>query len=197
MLLCYLTNPFVILLADEEGEIKNKFFHLWQTWDSSLDNQHYIEEYAFKCIRYDFSKYYIQEEVPLYEGNNRLKWKSTLINPNFTTTDRIKRYLCRLCWVYRNCSYGFSYYLFSVETVPSKLKYIYRNETKDGKTYIVYETGHSLWNTPWAYYSNMKINKYIEWCNYLGWKIVREPEDSDKKFKCMIANRIAIHRRDK
>lgn len=194
-LLCYLTNWLVVLFADEEGELHG-FLHYWQTWDSTLDNKDYVERYGWGFLKYDYDKYFKQDEVLLEEGDfNRKKFISKVINPNIPISVRIKRYLSRVCWLYRNNAYGFAYYFFSVRVCPTKLVYIWKKVQGPGKHgYLIYEKGHTLWNTPWAFYDNRHINKYMDWCNYLGWKIVREPGKSpDEKFQCMLANRIAIH----
>lgn len=42
-ILCYLTNWLVVFFADERGELDGAF-HLWQTWDDSLDVEWFVKE---------------------------------------------------------------------------------------------------------------------------------------------------------
>lgn len=195
MILCYLTNPIAVLFADKNGELHG-IWKYWQTWDSTLDNQHYVEKYAFSFLRYDYSSYAVQDTIVLNEYN-REKYVSKQI-ADLPLLDKLKRYGCRVCWIYRNCGYGFAFYTFGTWVDQTKLKYLYQTKTDDGKAqfYICYEAGKSLWNTPWTLYSNMPINKYIEWCVYCGWKIAKTPPYPSIKQRAMIANRITIHGRD-
>ena len=42
MLFCYITNPIVVLFADETGEL-HSFLRYWQTWDDSLDPAFFVK----------------------------------------------------------------------------------------------------------------------------------------------------------
>lgn len=111
MVFCYLTNWFVVLFADSHGELP-KIFYLWQTWDSSLDNRTYIMEDCPLCLRYDFDRYYTVYMQDIGYGRKK---KCVEIKEEFPLNLRIKRYLARTCWLYRNCAYGFAFYLFGVD----------------------------------------------------------------------------------
>lgn len=67
MLICYLTNPIVVLFANKEGELP-KVLRLWQTWDSSLDNRQYVLYDCPKFLRYDFDDYYDCSTIPIGYG---------------------------------------------------------------------------------------------------------------------------------
>ena len=43
MLVCYITNPIVVLFATETGELKG-FLNYWQTHDDSLDPAFFVKE---------------------------------------------------------------------------------------------------------------------------------------------------------
>lgn len=59
MMLCYLTNWFVVLFADTKGNLP-KIFKLWQTYDNCLDVAWMIYEGNVpKFARYDFNKHYL------------------------------------------------------------------------------------------------------------------------------------------
>ena len=61
MVICYITNPIMVLFADENGELPG-LFCLWQTWDDSCDSEDCVTKYVPKLIRYDFYKYYRTEK---------------------------------------------------------------------------------------------------------------------------------------
>lgn len=61
MVICYITNPIVVLFADENGELPG-LFCLWQTWDDSCDSEDCVTKYVPDWMRYDFYKYYWTEK---------------------------------------------------------------------------------------------------------------------------------------
>lgn len=121
MVLCYLTNWFVVLFADKYGNLP-KIFKLWQTYDNCLDIAWMIYEGNVpKFARYDFNKHY------LYHYENKgdgyiIPGYVDLIDENFTLKEKFQRYICRCAWLYRNCGYGFAYYIFG--------KYVRYNDVK-------------------------------------------------------------------
>ena len=66
MILCYLTNWIVVLFADEDGELKG-LWHLWQTWDDSVDNKYFVLNQIPKIFRYDFDKNIRVEKISMVE----------------------------------------------------------------------------------------------------------------------------------
>ena len=186
MILGYLTDWFVVFFANEVGELP-RFLKYWQTWDSTLDNKEYVEKNCFSWCRYNYSEYYEETKILLPEYNRdkriaiqkkELPWK-----------DKIKRYFCRMCWLYRNNAYGFAFYWFGINTVGNEIVYLIDiDRNSSNRTYLAYEKGHSIWITPWVFSCSARINSWCEWNTYIGWKMNQEP----KSQRSMIAHRIAI-----
>ena len=109
-IIAYLTNWFVVFFADEYGQLP-QCLKLWQTYDNPLDIDWMIYEGCVpKFARYDFNRHY--QYVPEDKGDNyMIPGKVILKDPNFTLWERFQRYVCRVCWLYRNSNYGFSYYV--------------------------------------------------------------------------------------
>lgn len=128
MLFCYITNPIVVLFADETGEL-HSFLRYWQTWDDSLDPAFFVKKKVPKFLRYDYDRHY-QE----YWGTTRDLAKLgrdrcfvKLLDKHFTVKERIQRYFCRVLWLTRNCGYGFAFYTFGRKVVGKKCdRKIYR-----------------------------------------------------------------------
>lgn len=187
MAICYVTNPIVVLFADEDGELP-WFLHYWQTWDNSV----YCEQgcsFAPKIIQYDWAKHYreYKDSDPYLRSVNRERWYCVCIDHNWTFIERVKRYLCGVYWLTRNCSYGFAFYLLGL-TVSPNLE-IHQSEN----TMFVREVfGDGLFGA-WSYKNDAPIFTIggwtVYWKNYLGWKIV---EDAKFDTRAMIANRIAF-----
>ena len=91
MVLCYLTNWFVVLFADKYGKLP-KIFKLWQTYDNCLDIAWMIYEGNVpKFARYDFNKHY------LYHYENKgdgyiIPGYVDLIDEDFTLKEKFQRY---------------------------------------------------------------------------------------------------------
>ena len=51
-LICYITNPIVVLFADEYGELP-AIFKWWANWDDGLDVEWMISEHHVCFLRYD------------------------------------------------------------------------------------------------------------------------------------------------
>lgn len=186
---CYLTNPIVVLFADEEGNLPG-FLHLWQTWDDSCDTSLMVLENMPKIFQYDFySKY--EEHKRLMPEYNRIQYYNTLKpGATFSTWERIQRYFCRVGWLTRNCAYGFAFYWFGITLDPSKAKAIIKKPDL--------ELGYNgpkgrLWlDTPFVYKDSRVIatifNYHIELNIYVGWKFDAESNDTTPtRFMC--ANR--------
>lgn len=190
MVLCWLTNPLVVLFADEDGELPD-IFEMWRTWDDSLNPKCYATEMAPKFLRYDWDKHYIEYAMttPKLAAVGQKRFKAKCINDNFTLKERIKRYLCRVLWIYRNCGYGTAFWYFGATVNTSGVKEKCYSG-KDGRSLVIgWDTSQGLWKRPWWIKSDRKITKHIEWNNYLGWKWWNDGTESRR---CMIANRIAF-----
>lgn len=180
MVICYLTNWFVVLFADENGELHGAL-RLWQTWDDTLDNKSFIKNSMPKFLQYDWDNYYKQSEV--IDQYNRRRFTETIMR-KFTTKDKIKRYFCRVAWLYRNCGYGFAYYLFGQIITPPVKLFIFNK-----KNYFVYEPNKNIFNIIWALKMESHIFGKLFWNVYLGWKINK---DINYQHRAMIATRISF-----
>ena len=177
MCVCYLTNWFVVLLANEEGELHG-ILRLWQTWDDTLDNPSFIRDTLPTWLDYVWHRHY--EQYWITDTHNRRVYKEKLINP-FSNIDKLKRYVCRVLWLYRNCGYGFAYYIFgrTIHT-PIKIEQINKDcyYAQDSKGI-------------WAYKCDSQIKGRWFWKIYLGWKIDKHNTETHR---AMIATRVFIKR---
>lgn len=181
--LCYLTNWFVVLFADRDGELHG-LFHLWQTWDDSLNGEFSVE-CAPKFLRYDWAKHYVEykDTTQYLRSVNRDRWFATCINDDWTLWERFQRYACRVLWLMRNNAYGFCFYLLGYTATPTI------EVTQSANTISAKERN----GEGWMYKNTSKIFSLfgweVHWNNFLGWKL-----DTDAQFdtRSMIANRIAF-----
>lgn len=192
MLLCFFTNWFVLLFCDEEGELP-RIFRMWQTWDDSCNPRFHVLEEVPSFLKYDYDKHYREYRSTNKElkALGRDRCYARVIDPDFTLKERIQRYCCRLLWLTRNCSYGFSFFLLG-KLIDGKnmtiLKYAADNEGH--KMYFAADMSKPLWNRPWVLKSTMPINKKLRWEIFAGWKI--NPLEEKSKVQRMIAHRIAF-----
>ena len=181
--LCYLTNPIVILFfCDEEGELDG-FWHYWQTWDNSCNPSDLVKILPPRLTDWYHPHY---EEVYASVGElaemGRGRWYTELHDPDFTIMERIKRYICRVYWLYRNSAYGFCFYLLGVDYDPAH-------------EYVVFGGDNERWaqdlddESIWTYSNSKRIFWRLYWNIYLGYKLAI---GADRKTRCMIANRIAF-----
>lgn len=178
--ICYVTNPFVLLFADELGNLP-AIFKWWENWDDRLDIDWMIDEGhvpSFAC--YNFHKHYKyhppEEAVKL---NGEYRGYVDLLDGNFTWKERFQRYICRLVWLYRNCAYGFSYYVTGIDIHKADIVKIKTTE-KDG--YIYYETDYAF-----CYKDERPSFGSHCWDNFVGWKF---QSVSNNVERCMLAFRI-------
>ena len=191
MLFCYLTNPIVCLFANEDGELPH-ILRYWQTWDDSLNPRCYATKMAPKCLQYDWDKHYIEYEIdtPELRAVGRNRYVAKCINNDFTLKERLQRYLCRVLWIYRNCAYGFAFWVFgNVVNTASAKETIFVQKTTGRELRIGWDTSKPVTNRPWWIKCDWKITNSMEWNVYLGWKWSKNKEANRR---CMIANRIAI-----
>ena len=186
MVLCYLTNWLVVLFADEDGELPFPL-SLWQTWDDSLDVDWFVKETVPAIFRYDFDSKYTR-----YESSSDLlrPYGRTRMYSHFkegaamTIFERLKRYVCRVLWLYRNCGYGFAFWLFGTNVYSSNMRY---TENTDGFKYG-YDKSKEWYSRPFIYKNERAFCKRIRWCILIGWKI----DEGMGYHRAMIANRIAV-----
>ena len=181
--LCYLTNWFVVLFCDRDGELHG-FLHLWQTWDDSC-NPEFSVECAPKFLRYDWSKHYVEyrDTTQYLRSVNRDRWYATCINDDWTLWERFQRYACRVLWLMRNNAYGFAFYLLGATVTPML-------SIKTSENTISVD---EVYGDAWMYKNTAPIFSafgwVVHWNNLLGWKI-----DTSAKYdtRAMIANRVAF-----
>lgn len=176
----YITDPIVLLFADEVGNLPRAFIW-WENWDDHLDVSWMIyENHVPKFAKYDFNKHYryhAPEEAIKLIGEYR--GYVDLLDGNFTTKERLQRYICRLFWLWRNNAYGFSYYVTGIDICKADVTKI-KTVEKDG--YIYYVTDYAF-----CYKDERKSFAGFCWDNYVGWKFRRLDDD---KQRCMLAFRI-------
>ena len=190
MLLCYITNPLVVLFANEEGELP-KVFKLWQTWDDTVDNKGFIDNSFPRIFWYDWSKHYKQYTGKIY--GNRTRYYQELIEP-LSMAEKIKRYFCRVGWLTRNCGYGFAYYLFGINVNQQDMQRIYgKYQVIDGRTHafeVWTKKDTNILIAPFRIKNDLRFfNNKLEFNWYLGWKVAL---DLYEPHRAMIANRISI-----
>lgn len=191
MVLCYFTNFIVTLFCDEVGELHG-FLKYWQTWDDSCDVDWFVKTVVPKIFRYDFdSKYFSSRETnDILSRYGRDKGCVVLKDgATFTLKEKIQRYFCRTLWLYRNCSYGFSFYLFGVESSKDRIIIDKDIKEKDYECFSAHDFTTNLWNRPWISFGRHRIikNLFIEY--FIGWKL---NYTSGQLCRSMIANRICF-----
>lgn len=180
--LCYVTNPIVVLFADEDGELHG-FLHYFQTWDNSTNPSDLLD-----ILPRWLTSWYDGRYVEVYRSEGELaelgrgRWYTDCINTDFTIIERIKRYICRVYWLTRNSAYGFCFYLLGIDMDPSHNILIY---DKDGETIAVDSDDSDVW----MYCNSKKIFWKLHWNIFLGYKLRL---DAKQKTRCMIANRVTF-----
>lgn len=183
-IVCYFTNPIVVLFADEYGNLP-KCLRYWQTYDNTLDVEWMVTENVVpKIFQYDFNKHYKYhyEDKSVYPC---IAGKVDLLDPNFTLKERIQRYFCRLLWLYRNTGYGFSYEVSGKEYNPQDIVVIEEyNYGKDNEKHVYDLNNSYLWR---FYYTKCWFWKfYIR--IYLGWKLCKSDLTKDKAMIAMFVH---------
>ena len=179
-IVCYLTNPFVLLLADDVGNLP-AIFKWWENWDDHLDidwmvDEHHVPSFA----EYDFHKHYKYhppEEAEQIIGEYR--GYVDLLDGRFTLKERFQRYVCRLWWLWRNNAYGFSYYVTGMD--------VYKADVVTVKTVDV--DGYTWYVTDYAFCYKDERHSFgsHHWDNFVGWKMQNVTHDVER---CMLAFRI-------
>lgn len=193
MLICWITNPIIILFANEEGELP-KLFKYWQTWDDSLDSKFFMTEIV--SVKYPFLDYNWNSKYSTYQDIDTLKDIGHIIDKvkligTFSLKERIQRYFCRLLWIMRNPAYGFAFYTFGKQGYLTNLTYKYNeNINQDNELIFVYDKHKSLLTRAWSlkFYKHIIKNVYLT--AYLGWKI--PIWHNIDKYHCMIAYRVVF-----
>jgi hypothetical protein len=183
-IVCYLTNPIVVLFADEYGNLPYSLRY-WQTWDNTLDVGWMVTEGKVpKLFQYDYGKHYVYH----WENHDAgIAGYVDIIDPSFSLWERIQRYFCRLAWLYRNTGYGFSYYVTGKDINGAD---IVKTEdiSTDNYRFQVYYTKDAFmvrYDKAWC--------KWFRWRIFLGWKMQSVKTTETKR--CMLALFISPFRR--
>lgn len=169
-LICYVTNPVVILFSNEHGELPYPL-RWWQTYDNCIDIPHTINSGVPKLFRYDFDKHY--KYTPEFKNKYVMKpGYVEILDPNFTVLEKIQRYICRNVWLYRNTAYGFSYEVCGRYVLADKVKtYVDYNYAENDKCYIAVVNDNRIFlNKTWSIFYTKKYCKWFYLRIYLGWK---------------------------
>lgn len=194
MLICYITNPIVVLFADEEGELHG-FLKYWQTWDDSLDSKFMMTEVVPNKWYGKYLDYKWDTKYEFYQDTETLKEFGHVIDKvrlrpgaTFSTKERIQRYFCRVLWLSRNCAYGFAYYLLNANGNIEDLYIKQQNVDSTGELIIAYDKKESILTRPWTlkFYKHIVGPLYIH--GYLGWKIPIWHDNG--RYNAMLANRL-------
>lgn len=179
-IVCYLTNPIVVLAASEYGNLP-WLLTWWDNYDDCMDVEWFIKEgHVPGWAVYDYDRHY-----KFHDSNEALKTRGIaksyvdILDWNFTLKERAQRYVCRVLWLYRNCAYGFSYYVTGIDVYKKDIVKV-KTDAADGYTWYV---------TDYAFcYKDERPSVFgMHWDNFVGWKF--QDVESDKE-RCMLAFRI-------
>lgn len=178
-IIAYITNPLVLLFADELGNLPG-WALWWANWDDHLDVEWMISEHHVpKWAEYDFNKHYrYYSEWEALEKTGVFRGYVELLDHNFTLKERFQRYVCRLAWLYRNCAYGFSYYVTGVTVNGADIQER-KTYAKDG---YLFKTAPNAWVLR---YNGKSFAKGHNWKIFLGWKM--HSVESTETTRCMLA----------
>lgn len=178
--IAYVTDPFVLLFADEVGNLPG-WALWWENWDDHLDVDWMVyEHHVPKFAEYDFNRHYCYHDE--YEAEQLIgehRGYVDLLDGDFTLKERFQRYVCRLWWLWRNNAYGFSYYVTGVDVRKDD---IVKVKTVENDGYIWYETDNAF-----CYKDGRKSFGSCYWDNFIGWKMQNVEHDVER---CMLAFRI-------
>lgn len=171
--LCMLTNPIVVLFANDDGELHG-FLSLWQTHDNSLNPSDVTEKGEVpKFLRYDWSRHYEEWKgsTPELSAQGKERWFTTCIDSNFSVVEQLQRYFCRVYWLYRNCAYGWHFWVLG--KLPGIRWVVCQN---DGETLYVHEDDQCWWFAgAWKYKSTAPLFTIGNWLIrreiFIGWKV--------------------------
>ena len=179
-IVCYLTNPIVLLFADEVGNLP-WLFTWWENWDDHLDIDWMVDEgHVPRFARYDFHRHYRYHDPAEAEKITGVyRGYVDLLDDNFSLWERAQRYVCRVCWLYRNNAYGFSYYVTGVD--------VYQKDVVEVKTDEV--DGYTWYVTDYAFCYKDERPSFcgLHWDNFVGWKFRWMEHDVER---CMLAFRV-------
>ncbi len=176
---CYVTNPIILLFADDMGNLPS-IFVWWANWDDHLDVDWMVyEHHVPRFAEYDFNRHYrYHDEWEAEKLIGKHRGFVEMLDSNFTLKERFQRYVCRLAWMYRNCAYGFSYYVTGVDVCGADIKEL-ATYAKDG---YMFKTAPNAWVLR---YNGKSFIKNHHWKVFLGWKM--QSVKSTETSRCMLA----------
>jgi len=190
-LICYATNPIVLLFCDAEGELPG-LLKYWQTWDNSC-NPSDIVDIAPSWLQYDWHRHYEEYVSTTAElaAVGRERCFCRVIDGNFTAAERLKRYLCRVLWLTRNCGYGFAFWTFGATCEAGAVRVIDQADDEHGKKTYARDLTRNVLTAPFLYKNDRDIIPgVLRWCLFFGWKL--DYNNTTRKERSMIAGRIAV-----
>lgn len=171
----YILNPLVVLFCDEDGELHG-IWKYFQTWDNSCNPSDIVNIYPAWLSEW-WLKHYIESEVmpDEYIKYNRSRWITICEDKDFTNIEEVKRYICRVLWLTRNCAYGFMFYPPFGIMSPTYFLVSEGHWTYDmvhGKMF-----GAFAYKNSDEFFSVWKLHVYFN--IYIGWKLTEdEPRQS-------------------
>lgn len=165
MLIALFLNPIVIFFVKEDGTLPSclKWF---ETWDA----------------RHLF-----------FDGTGEIQgdWLENhwLFLRPFLSFPKLHLCLCRLLWLYRNCGYGFAYYVCGADY---NRHYIISHavSSPEGLIHVYMESYQDKVFRYSGFYPYKLFNYKFGFDYYLGWKLQDGTEEPDGKSRAMIAMRI-------
>lgn len=184
--ICYITNPIIILFADEEGNLPKKL-RWWQTYDNCLDVEWMVTEGIVpKIFQYDFNKHYRYTYEEKDSFGNIIPGFVEIVDPNFTWKERIQRYFCRLAWLNRNAAYGYSYEVSGIMYKGSDMTI---HMEKPHYRVITLPNGDFDIKMEIKWYCSF-LKKHFDCDVYLGWKLIAN-NTSNRPTRAMLAMRVS------
>jgi len=179
-IVCYLTNPLVLLTASEYGNLP-WLLTWWDNYDDCLDVEYFVKEHVPSFLVYDYDKHYKwHSNTGSLQTRGIYKSYVDILDWDFTWKERLQRYACRVLWLYRNNAYGFSYYVTGIVVRAEDITKV-KTEEQDG--YIFYTTDYAF-----VYKDERPSFFGLHWDNYVGWKF-NWLKDGEVE-RCMLACRI-------
>lgn len=188
MIMCYITNPVVVLFADNNGELPT-WCKWWQTHDDSVFSSDVVKKKELPSfLLYDYDKHYAERydtsDIELALVNNG-RWYSDCINDHFSLWERVQRYICGVYWLTRNCGYGWAFWLFGCNIIPADVVYKHKTDKlivgRYLNKYFIYKDSRKIFTL---------VGYDIYWNNFVGWKL-RDSNDTVIT-RCPLAIRIAF-----
>lgn len=189
-LICYATNPIVLMFCSEEGELPGVLSY-WQTWDNSV-NPSDIKDFVPKLLLFDWDRHYEEYwgTTPELAEVGRGRYFCRVIDDHFSLWERFQRYCCRVLWLTRNCAYGWGFWAFGRKIEANSVEIVRQIDDDHGKLTYARVMSEPKFRAPYIYKNDRDIIPgIVRWCVFFGWKI---DYTSNRDEQAMIAGRIAV-----